>query len=252
MNSTNTLIDAVRRVETPEGVELNLPVAGLTPRALAASVDLAIRAGLLLALGFTLSLLGSFGIGLWLITFFALEWFYPVLFEMLRNGQTPGKKMFGLAVVLDDGTPIDWSRSCIRNFLRTADLLPFLYAGGMFCMLLNRDFKRLGDYAAGSLVIHQHQDQSSPRLPAGRVRAPAKPLSVTTQAALIEFALRHERTSLARQAELASIIEPLVSSNAQRQQADYQAVDAALSTARWSAGHAAVDDTVYETTAKPS
>ena len=92
MTVAATQIDALRTIETPEGIELTLAVAGPIPRALAWLVDLLLRAGVMLITGFILSLFGSFGVGLYLILLFAIEWFYPVLFEIYQQGQTPGKK----------------------------------------------------------------------------------------------------------------------------------------------------------------
>ena len=69
------------------------------------------------------------------VTVFLLEWFYPVFFEVYRNGATPGKQALNLAVVQDDGIPVGWSASMVRNLLRTADLLPFLYGCGLLSMM---------------------------------------------------------------------------------------------------------------------
>jgi uncharacterized RDD family membrane protein YckC len=139
--------------ETPEGIDLGLRVAGPISRALAWIIDAFIRYSVLFALSTVLASLLSFGMGLFLILLFLLEWFYPVVFEVVR-GATPGKKAMGLLVVHDNGTPVGWSASMIRNLLRSVDFLPFFYCAGLISILLNSRFKRLGDLAAGTLVVY--------------------------------------------------------------------------------------------------
>src|SRR5512143_1036292 len=149
-------LDTIHTFETPEGIELGLRVAGPLPRALAWVIDALIRYGGLFIVSIALSILGEFGFGLFLILLFLVEWFYPVLFEVSR-GATPGKKMMGLAVVHDNGTPIGWPASMIRNLLRVIDFFPLMYGTGLLSMLINRQFKRLGDLAAGTLVVYREQ-----------------------------------------------------------------------------------------------
>ena len=122
------MLDTNHQVEVPEGLEINLPVAGPVPRALAFMLDMLIRIGIYMLLSFVLGIMGHFGRGILYVFVFLLEWFYPVLFEVLMQGATPGKKMMGLAVVHDDGTPVSWSASLVRNLLRTADMFPLLYS----------------------------------------------------------------------------------------------------------------------------
>ena len=86
------MLDSVRDVETPEGVHLRLRPAGPVPRAYAWVLDFLIRAAAYIFLAIFLPGLGDFGGGLLLIAIFLLEWFYPVLFEVYRDGQTPGKR----------------------------------------------------------------------------------------------------------------------------------------------------------------
>ena len=143
------MLDTLRRVPTPEGFELTLRLAGPVPRALAYAIDIAIRAAIYLALSMSLPALVGGGTGLMLIAAFLLEWFYPVAFEVWWGGATPGKRAFGLAVLSDNGTPVTFGASVTRNLLRAVDFLPMLYAFGLVSMLVSRDFKRLGDLAAG-------------------------------------------------------------------------------------------------------
>ena len=147
------ILDTNHKVEVPEGIEISLPLAGPVERSLAFMLDFLIRAGIYIILSIFLQFMGNLGIGLFLVCYFLIEWFYPVFFEVLNQGATPGKKMMDLAVVNDDGTPVTWATSLIRNLLRSADQFPGLYLVGLASMFLNSEFKRLGDLAAGTLVI---------------------------------------------------------------------------------------------------
>ncbi len=159
LQPTPALLDTIRRVETPEGVELSLRVAGPVARALAWGADSLIKYGALWGLLMALAVLDQGGFGLWLIALFLTEWFYPALFEVYAGGATPGKKALGLKVIHADGTPVDWPAALIRNLLRAADFLPVFYGFGLTAMLCNRDFQRLG-----RLRPDRHAVQS--RLPA--------------------------------------------------------------------------------------
>jgi uncharacterized RDD family membrane protein YckC len=204
------MIDTLRAVQTPEGIDLHLPVAGLVSRALAWLIDILIRGVIYTGLGFGLLFLGETGKGLFLLAAFVMEWFYPVLFEVLRNGQTPGKRAYGIRVINDDGTPIGWSASLIRNLLRVADFLPLLYGFGIASMMLNRDFKRLGDLAAGTVVVYQDAARKEPSLPAARPIRPSFALNQAEQQAIIACAERTPGLTPERCEELAGLTGPLV------------------------------------------
>ena len=136
-----------------------------------------------------LGLLGRFGVGLLMIFFFGLEWFYPVLFELLPGRATPGKRALGLKVVMDDGLPMTPAASLIRNLLRAADFLPFaLRLRPARRMLLRPDFKRLGDLAAGTLVVHAPRGAAESRSPTPRRAAGAAALDPRAQAAMVAWA----------------------------------------------------------------
>ncbi|MCD1638978.1 RDD family protein [Stutzerimonas frequens] len=204
------LLDNRLRVETPEGVDLLLRPAGLVPRALAFAVDLAIRGAILLALFISLGLLGKFGMGLGALLLFLVQWWYMVLFEVLNQGRTPGKHWLGLRVVHDDGTPVGWASSLTRNLLRFVDLLPFGYFLGALSCLGHPAFKRLGDIAAGTLVVYQEKPAERPALAPAEPVAPPVGLSLDEQRALISFAERQASLSPDRRRELAAILaEPL-------------------------------------------
>src|SRR5262245_25689580 len=134
-------LDTVVPVETPEGILLELRPAGLSVRAYAFALDWLIRLVCLWVVAIAAAMLGGIGVAFWLILFFALEWFYPVAFELSRWGATPGKRTFGLRVVMDSGLPITPAASLTRNLLRVADFLPFTYGLAIISMLLRVDCK---------------------------------------------------------------------------------------------------------------
>ncbi len=200
------LLDTVRHVETPEGITLKLRVAGPMARALAWGMDSLIRYGALWGLSMGLVLLGWAGLGVWLITLFLLEWFYPVVFEIYADGATPGKKALGLQVVLANGAPVDWPAALIRNLLRAVDFLPAFYGFGVVALLVSRDFQRLGDLAAGTLVIYRDPPAKPLALPPGPALPPPLPLSAAEQQELIAFAERGSVLNPERQEELAALL----------------------------------------------
>ena len=204
-------MDTVYDVETPEGIDLNARLVGPLPRLMAFSIDFAIRAGIYLIVAIGLGLFGETGWGIFLICLFLLIWLYPIFFEVFKGGQTPGKKSMGMVVVNQDLTPVRFEASVIRNFLRTVDFLPSLYLFGLVSMCLSGKFQRLGDMAAGTIVIYRPQQNSQLDLPEAQLEAPPAGLSESEQMAIISFARRHKELSQARQLELANILEPSVS-----------------------------------------
>jgi uncharacterized RDD family membrane protein YckC len=140
---------------------------------------------------------GGIGVALNIILFFALEWLYPVAFELTRWGATPGKRSLGLRVIMDNGLT--------RNLLRAADFLPLLYGFAVVSMLLRRDSKRLGDLAAATLVVYQPRPAA--RIPDNEIAplAPAITLTPRDQAAVIALAARAPRLTAARVDELAAL-----------------------------------------------
>lgn len=208
--STTALLDNTHRVETPEGIDLLLHPAGLVPRALAFALDLLIRGAIVAILGFGFSLLGKFGLGVGALLLFLVQWWYMVLFEVLNEGRTPGKQWLGLKVVHDDGTPVGWASALTRNLLRFVDMLPFGYFLGALSCLWHPSFKRLGDLAAGTLVVYRERAPARPTLPSADATVSPIPLTLAEQHALIAFAERHATLSAERRLELASILaEPL-------------------------------------------
>jgi uncharacterized RDD family membrane protein YckC len=196
------VLDTARRIATPEGIELTLRLAGPVPRALAWSIDVAFRALLLIALGLIAGALQKFGAALMLIAAFILEWLYPAWFEVVW-GATPGKRALGLMVLHDDGTPVRWPAALTRNLLRAADFLPVLYFAGFVAMVLNRDFKRLGDLAANTLVVYRGEKLRALQIPPAEPTVVSIPLSIAEQRAVLDFAERFSGLTEERAQELA-------------------------------------------------
>jgi uncharacterized RDD family membrane protein YckC len=169
-------------VRSPEGVELSLPIAGPTPRMAAYAIDLVlvwvVMAGLLFLMVLTLPLggwlerwferfgkqapqPGSEDALLMMLPFFILiivlqyfsELLYFGLWEAVSRGRTVGKHLLGLRVVGMEGQPLDAKAAMVRNLLRAVDVLPSGYAIGLVTVITSRYGQRLGDHAAGTLVI---------------------------------------------------------------------------------------------------
>lgn len=202
------MLDTVREVHTPEGVALRLPAAGPVPRALAWLIDFGIRMGLLMAASMVLGALDEAGMGVYLLVLFVLFWLYPILCEGLFDGQTPGKRALDLRVVSSDGAPIGWLAACVRNLMRTVDMLPFGYACGLVSSLFDPWGRRLGDLVAGTMVVHVPKTRRLPVMAADGVMAPVLPLRPEEQAAIVAFAERAPRLTPERQQELADIAAP--------------------------------------------
>ena len=150
-------------VETPEQIKISYSVAGIGSRFYAALIDIAILLPVLIA-GYYVVIRAILDLderfGNWLaalagIATFVLQWGYYMIFEIATNGQSPGKRALGLRVIKVQGYPISFSDSAIRNIVRIVDMLPFAYGIGLLTMLLNKNWQRLGDLAAGTLVVKE-------------------------------------------------------------------------------------------------
>ena len=201
------MLDTRYRVEIPGGINLDALVVGPIPRFFAFAVDFVIRAVFLFILSLLMIPFGILGVGVFLLMLFVVEWFYPVLFEVFWRGQTPGKRALGISVINDDLTPVTFGPSVVRNLLRTVDFLPMMYLLGLITMLFNRRFQRLGDLAAGTLVISVRESSAPGRLPDIRPLAPSTALLRTEQTSIIDFLQRSPQLSEPRQQELARILE---------------------------------------------
>lgn len=209
------MIDTRLPIETPEGVSFSYELASVSDRGKAYLLDLLLRGLVVAAIGALLTLLfGSspeVGMGLMLVIAFFMEWGYFVLFEVLWQGQSPGKRTFNLRVVKAEGRPIGFYDSVLRNLVRGADFLPLTYAVGVISCLMTHRFQRLGDLAAGTIVVHEKRAWFS----AGALSAHgvgSQPglqgvaLSNREQHLLQEFAARKDRLHPERREELAQIL----------------------------------------------
>jgi uncharacterized RDD family membrane protein YckC len=203
------VLDSVVAAETPEGILLELRPAGLSARFCAFVIDWLIRIAIMYAAAFVVGLFGGIGVAFWLILWFVLEWFYPIVFELGRAGATPGKRAMDLKVVMDNGLPITPAASITRNLLRFADFMPFMYGGAIVSMLVRSDGKRLGDLAAATLVVHQPRNAPKATLDMVAPLAPVRSLSARDQAAVISLAARAPTLTVERLDELAAIAQPI-------------------------------------------
>ena len=179
-------------IDTPENVTFGYEIAGIGSRFIGALIDttLIVIALLLLniAVGALLTYfvnensssafddtvdpgwLAGLVIAIYALINFTLIWGYYMAFELRWNGRTPGKRLAGTQVVKADGSSTGFTESAIRNLVRIIDFMPFAYAIGFVTMFLNRQTRRLGDFAAGTLVIKQRSRVRLEELGAGRSR----------------------------------------------------------------------------------
>lgn len=191
---------------TPEGITLSLLPVGPAARLWAYLIDQCVITGLIIILAMILS--GSnAGNGVWLLSLFFVWWGYPIVWEAF-GGRTPGKRALKLRVVRLDGQPIGWKEAFLRGLLVTADFLPFLFMTGLVCMLFVPGFRRLGDLAAGTLVIQDEMvaDPSIARLL--EAESSPVPLLPHEQRALMDLAERSDQISSERLEELGDIASP--------------------------------------------
>lgn len=207
-------LDIALERETPEGIALELRPAGVPVRVAAFLIDLAIRGMFLMAASVIFAVLGNTGMGFLLMTTFLLEWLYPVAFELSRSGATPGKSAMGLKVVMDTGLPVTPATSLARNLLRAADFMPLVYGLGLVCMLTRTDFRRVGDIAAGTLVVHRPPNPQRGELPQVLPRPPAIALGPREQAVLMTLAARAPTLTGERLHELAALAAPVTGNGA--------------------------------------
>ena len=159
-------------VVTPENITVTYQLAGVATRSLALLVDLLIQIALIILTSLAVDVIRNVGLGIDHVVAFAgavgvfcIMFVYNIFFEMIWGGRTPGKRLFGLRVIRDGGYPVTILASCIRNILRfidlgliplpTGGLLPLWGAPGLISVLMSGRYKRIGDYAAGTIVIHE-------------------------------------------------------------------------------------------------
>jgi uncharacterized RDD family membrane protein YckC len=163
-------------IETPEQIGLHFALAGVGSRFLAILIDTIIQTvtGIIVFIGFALTIAifgrGGGGASVWLIALafigaFLLLYGYFAIFEILMNGQTPGKQIIGIRVIKESGRPLTPAETIGRNLMRIVDQMPAMYAVGLVTMFLNGSNKRVGDLVAGSIVIRESKkDKEAPWL----------------------------------------------------------------------------------------
>ena len=224
-------MDDSYRLNTPEQVDLAYEVAGLGTRMIAAIVDSLVQFAVIFALVVSGLVIGAMIggpvvrrlggsdsplvvfslIAVAVLVLFLISNGYFIFFEMVWNGQSPGKRTAGIRVIGVSGTPVTLGQSLIRNLLRVVDVLPTSYMIGIIVMLLNARSQRFGDLAAGTIVVKIRQE-ASPRLlqvPRGDSEL-APQLAVAFDAEDValarDFLLRRDELPSARRAALAERI----------------------------------------------
>ncbi len=218
-------LDTSAEVETPEHVRFHHQLAGPARRGLAWLIDLSIRGMLMLFLAMLTGIAGiaagaelrSFSAGVLLLVYFVVEWGYYVFWETIWSGRSPGKRAMRLRVITDSGRPLHFLDSVLRNLVRGADWLPMGYALGLIVMGRDKRFRRLGDFAAGTMVVVEERQALADPLyiqppPTARELGslPQRvPLSGDEIEALELFLRRLPRLHPARSEELAEIVAPV-------------------------------------------
>lgn len=226
MENNRPPIDLIARIQTPENIEFQYRLAGPFRRFPAFVIDVVVRSLIIAAVWFLFVFAGAllfgrsgFGASMDLIIFllmvfqFFLQWFYGAFFEAYWNGQTPGKWLWGLRVISVDGRPINISQAIVRNLLRTADLFPTGIVG-MISMTVTQRFQRLGDLAAGTMVVVNQVSWVPPNVKFEDARVPSLAehiptdfrLSSTLAKAIALYVERRTKIPTGRRAELANYI----------------------------------------------
>jgi uncharacterized RDD family membrane protein YckC len=237
-------IDLNAVVTTPENIRFEYRLAGPFRRLPALVLDFGMRIAVFLAVLFFITLVGITGRGLGagllflsvMIAWFALDWFYGLFFETYWNGQTPGKWLTKIRVISVDGRPINAYQATVRNFLRLADFAPMVslemfwadappvymiptFLVSLVCMILTTRFQRLGDLAAGTMVVvNEHSwippniKLEDPRVASLSEHIPANfQMNATLAKAIALYAERRSRIPVIRRLELAAhLAKPLL------------------------------------------
>jgi uncharacterized RDD family membrane protein YckC len=216
-------VDTTETVETPERIRFRVRLAGPGQRAAALSIDLVLQAMLaaIVTAVFTLlsTVVGGYSTGVMLLGLFALNWFYGVATETAFSGRTPGKMAMELRVLRTDGSAARFPDLVVRNLVRAADFLPFGFALGVLTMMVDPKLRRLGDLAAGTIVVAEDRTRllrsiriDPPVSEEERQALPARVhLTPEEREALEAFLVRRPRLNALRAEELAAHFGPALS-----------------------------------------
>jgi len=199
-------------IDTPEQIAIEFPLAGIGSRFLAIVFDILLQfIGYVVLILIALVVTGgelkrvwpsawNWSAAAFIFVWFCLYWGYYAFFETIWQGQTPGKRHAGIRVIKDTGRSITAFEAISRNLLRVVDQVPGVYAVGCVTMFLNKKSKRLGDFVAGTVVVHEKKEEAGElffNLKPG-AQLPVYPVAKlsTTELVLIE-------TFLARRLDLA-------------------------------------------------
>lgn len=218
-------LDTVLEIDTPEHLAFRTRIAGPARRMFAWFIDLIVRVIIAIFIALASSVLGAeAGIGVGLLGFFILDWFYFVICELTTGGRSPGKIALKLRVVRPNGLPIGWRESILRNLVRAADLMlappHFLFLGPLV-MAHDPKFRRLGDLVAGTIVVAEDPVRVSSRAAVDADEAlmaelPGRLPMNREDLEALELFVNRKHMSPARRDELAGIIAPLYAAKLNR------------------------------------
>ena len=208
-------------IDTPEQTTLELPLAGIGSRLLAFIYDSLLQGLLFFVLLLVFAFAGAALPTRWfawipewilpvllLLFWFCMYWGYFALFEIFWKGQTPGKRQAGIRVIKDSGRPMNAFEAIARNLLRAVDALPGMYGVALISMIISPQNKRLGDYVAGTVVIHDNK--AAPVHADWISDSPSHdPVQVPAQATLTDNELLLIETFIERRSELADDVRQL-------------------------------------------
>jgi uncharacterized RDD family membrane protein YckC len=210
-------------IDTPEQIALEFPLAGVGSRFLALAFDSVVQAGALIVVFLTAAFvrwiavvsvpsLTTWVLAALVLAIFVLYTGYFAVFESIWSGQTPGKRMVGLRVIDVSGRPVTVYAAIIRNLIRIVDQVPGIYAVAIFSVLITRRQQRLGDLAAGTVVVHERSEAFAPSAPelASAVRHGAHKLGPGDVMLIEEFLRRrHDLDSWVRRDAARRIAEKM-------------------------------------------
>ena len=158
-------------IDTPEQIALELPLAGIGSRFLALAIDTLLQIVAVIAVIIVGAIIASgtrasdwsgldrffsqtIGAIVLVLLPFCLYWGYFAFFEILWQGRTPGKRVAGIRVIHQSGRPMTAIECIGRNLMRGVDIIPGMYGVGLICMMCNAQNRRVGDFIAGTIVVH--------------------------------------------------------------------------------------------------